>query len=301
MEAEAENKNTRGKKKHQQQTEIEGLGRCAGSCIFTFHGSNDETRKEACFFGAWLFPCLPRIPFHSNWFKKGNNHPHPRSAALSFSRAEGGASAGRQEEGISPALSPRNDGRDTGLGGKEANQRGQETDRGTGQPVCLLSTRGCATPALLSLVLHGTCCKAFVQGRVPQAERCGTMRKEQRVLACGRICARPGIHRGVANFRGPQASPCLSSNPTLASASAAPRNIDTASQRLLQSSISGVYCLVTCRRTFFIVVKTRRAIGDGKQIVCGRPRRIAPMQFRTSYLCSASNEITDPFPARRQR
>lgn len=62
------------------------------------------------------------------------------SLCCSFSpRAEGGACAGRQEEGISPALSPRNDGRDTGLGGKEANQRAQETERGTGQPVCLLS------------------------------------------------------------------------------------------------------------------------------------------------------------------
>ncbi|KAK1849843.1 hypothetical protein CCHR01_07491 [Colletotrichum chrysophilum] len=171
--------------------------------------------------------------------------PTPSLCCSFFPRAEGGAGAGRQEEGISPALSPRNDGRDTGLGGKEANQRAQEPERGTGQLVCLLSGRGCATPALLSLVLHGTCCKASVQGRVPQAERYGTMRKEQRLLACGRICARPGIHRGVANFRGPQASPCLSSNPASASASAAPRNIDTASQRVQQSSVFGVGCFAS--------------------------------------------------------
>lgn len=230
MEAEAENKGTRGKKK--KQTEIEGLGRCACSCIFAFHGSNDETRKEACFFGAWLFPCFRRIPFHSNWFKKGNNHPHPRSAALSFLglKAEQ-VQAGRRK--ASPLRFPREVTAETlGLGGKKP-IRGRRRPR--------------ETPALLSLVLHGTCCKASVQGRVPQAERYGTMRKEQRVLACGRICARPGIHRGVANFRGPQASPCLSSNPTPASvsASAAPRNIDTASQRVQQSSVFGVCFLVS--------------------------------------------------------
>ncbi|KAH9231688.1 hypothetical protein K456DRAFT_427021 [Colletotrichum gloeosporioides 23] len=135
MEAEAENKGTRRKKK--QQTEIEGPGRCAASCIFAFHESNDETRKEACFFGAWLFPCLPRIPFHSTWFKKGNNHPHPRSAALSLLglKAEQ-VQAGRRK--ASPLRFPREmTAGKLGLGGKKPIRGGRRPREAQDSPsVC---------------------------------------------------------------------------------------------------------------------------------------------------------------------
>ncbi|KAK2751500.1 hypothetical protein CKAH01_17881 [Colletotrichum kahawae] len=301
MEAEAENKGTRGKKKQQQ---IEGPGRCAASCVFAFHGSNDETRKEACFFGAWLFPCLPRIPFHSNWFEKGNDHTHPASAALSSLglKAEH-VQAGRRK--ASPLRFPREMTAGTlGLGGKEANQRGQETERGTPYTHHSPSAEREAVPHLRVFLgvawylLQSVC--LGLKGRV-QAERYGTMRKDQRVLACGRICARPGIHRGIANFRGPQASLCLSSNPTPASASAASRNTDTASQRLQESSIFWVCCFVAMQELHSLSSRqgVYEVVGHVEQLTFGTNRSNEQHQCNSAPRISAAHPVRSPIRFRR--